>query len=78
MYQVGRSTIDADASAAAFTGDDVGFDASAIGVIYYLYAFAGIDVCLIHPVLVDGDRTDIIEVGFGDRYSMNLRFQNIQ
>ena len=66
------SAVDTNAAGVAFAGDDVGLQPRTVGVIYYLYAFAGIDIGSLHERFVNSDRTDIIEVSLGYLYAVNL------
>ena len=60
MHEVSSSTIDADASATAFTRNDVSLDACAVGIIHDLHFLTCIDIGSIHEVFIDGDATDIV------------------
>src|SRR5699024_5010048 len=70
--QVGGGTIDADAAGSGITGDHIGLNPGAVGDVHdgdllTLDEASGAD-----QVGVDGDGTDIVEVGLGDGGAVNL------
>ena len=73
--KVSRRTVDADASATATTGNDVGLDACAVGVVHHLHTLAGVDISGIHQILVDRDATHVLEVSFRNLNAVNLGFE---
>ena len=72
MYQMRCCAIDTYTSAAAFAGNHIGLYTCAVGVIHYLHTLSGIDISGLHQVLINRDTTNIIKVGFGNLYTMNL------
>jgi len=76
--EVRRRAVDTDTTGVPFAGDDIGLNAGAVGIIHYLYTFAGKDICRFHEGLIDSDRADIIEIGLRDLHPVDFGFKNLQ
>ena len=78
MDEMCRCAVDTDATGVPFAGDDIGLDTGAVGIIHYLHAFSGKDICRFHKGLIDSDRADIIEIGLRDLHPVDFGFKNLQ
>ena len=43
-----------------------------IVIVGYLHLFVGNNICRIHQIFINSNATDIIQIGFGNSYSMNF------
>jgi hypothetical protein len=73
LHQMGRRSIDADLTPATFALDHVRRQPIAVGAVPDVDPLVGQHIRRIQQVLVDRDRTLILDVGFGDRRAMNFR-----
>ena len=75
VYEVRCRTVDADTSATALAGDNIGLDTCPVGVIHNLHTLTGIDVGCIHQILINRNAAHVLKVSLGNLYAMNLRFE---
>ena len=76
LYLASCSAIETNATAVAWTCDDVRVETFAIHVVDNMDALACEEVGGIHEVLVNGDTAHIMEVGLRDGGTVNLTFQD--
>ena len=70
------SAIDSDHPGAALAGDRVGHQPSAVVDIDNGHLFALEQIRGVHQVRIDGHRTDVVQVGLGDRSAVDFRLQH--
>ena len=72
VHQPGRGAIDADDARAARAWNDVGLEAGAVRDVDDGHFLARVEVCGVEQVLVDRDRTDVVQVGLRHRRPVDL------
>src|SRR5699024_393498 len=65
-------TVDTDDPTATFTDQCIGHEAVAVVDVDDVYLFAVDDVGGLHQICVDGDRTDVVQVGLCDGGAVDL------
>ena len=75
LHFAGGCSVEADASTASLTSDDVCVEAFAIVVVDDIDTFACNQTGGIHQVFVNGDAAHVVKIGFSHLYTMQLRFQ---
>ena len=78
VYEVGGGTVQADDTAAGLAGDGVGLEAVAVVDVRDLDLLVLADAGGVQEVLVDGDGTDVVELGLGDRGAVNLALEHVE
>jgi hypothetical protein len=76
-YLARSRAIQTDHAALPLSFDDVSLETLAVVDIDNLNALALDEVCGIHEVFIYGDAPNIIEVGLGNAYPMNFRFEDV-
>src|SRR5205807_8178466 len=72
VHEPGSGTVETAVARAGRAGDGVGLEAVAIVDIDHRHLLVLEDVGLCHQPWVDGDRTDVVEVGVGDGGPVDL------
>ena len=72
MDEVGGGAVHLDRAGAAFACDGVGFKASTGGIADDEDFFAAFEADRFHESDIDGDASDVFDIGFGDRGIVNF------
>ena len=76
MNEVRGGTVDADDAAASWRGNDIGFEASAVGDVDDCHLLAFDEVGGVKQVGVDCNRADVMQVGLRHRRTVDLRLHH--
>lgn len=72
LHLAGSSSVEADAATRARAFNNIGVETLAIHIVDDIDTLSGDESGSIHQVLVDGDAAHVVEVGLGDRGTMDL------
>ena len=77
LHKVRCRTVHTDTAATALTRNGIRFQACTIGIVHHLHLFTGVDMCRVHEVFINGDTSDVVQVGLGNRYAVDFGFENL-
>ena len=66
VHQPGRRAVHLNGAAVAFPGDGIGRQTLSVIHIHHVYALAGQYIGSLQQFLVDGDGSDIVDIGIGN------------
>ena len=76
--QASCSTVQADALGTALPADNVGDKAGAVGYIHYVDLLAVNDAGCIHPVAVNSNAANVVDIGIGHLNAVKFGFEYSQ